>query len=60
MVNNRSQQLQEVAVAKGLRRKVGDVAFAVSADIMRVLVKKLKRRLAKKNLIDFSVYIVLL
>ena len=56
MVNNRSQQLREVAVAKGLRRKVGDVAFTVSADIMRVLVKKLKKGLAKKNPINLNVY----
>ena len=56
MVNNRSQQLREVAVAKGLRRKVGDVAFAVSPDIMRVLVKKLKKGLAKKNPINLNLY----
>ena len=43
-------------VAKGLRRKVGDVAFAVSADIKRVLVKKLKKGLAKKNPINLNVY----
>ena len=49
-----------MVVIKGLKRKVNDIAFAVSPGIIRVLIKKLKKRLTKKNPINLNVYFALL